>query len=49
VAAVAGALAGAHYGAEAIPPQWRDSLLKRNLLEDSADRLLAHAMLGLGA
>jgi ADP-ribosyl-[dinitrogen reductase] hydrolase len=49
VAAVAGALAGAHYGADAIPAPWRDSLLKRNLLEDSADRLLAHALLRLGA
>lgn len=49
VAAVAGALAGAHYGTDAIPAQWRDSLLKRNLLEDLADRLLAHALLGLGA
>ncbi len=49
VAAVSGALAGAHYSAGAIPALWRDSLLNRNLLENCADRLLAHALLGLGA
>jgi ADP-ribosylglycohydrolase len=49
VAAVCGALAGAHYSANAIPVPWRDSLMKRQLLENSADRLLAHALLGLGA
>jgi ADP-ribosyl-[dinitrogen reductase] hydrolase len=48
VAAVCGALAGAHYSANAIPAPWRDSLMKRQLLENSADRLLAHALLGLG-
>jgi ADP-ribosyl-[dinitrogen reductase] hydrolase len=48
VAAVCGALAGAHYSAGAIPVMWRDSLLKRHLLESCADRLLAHALLGLG-
>ena len=49
VAAVTGALAGAFYCADAIPALWRDSLLKRSLLENSADRLLAHALLGLGS
>jgi ADP-ribosyl-[dinitrogen reductase] hydrolase len=49
VAAVCGALAGAHYSAGAIPAPWRDSLMKRQLLESYADRLLAHALLGLGA
>jgi ADP-ribosyl-[dinitrogen reductase] hydrolase len=49
VAAVCGALAGAHYSAGAIPAPWRDSLLKRDWLESYADRLLAHALLGLGA
>jgi len=48
VAAVCGALAGAHYSAGAIPALWRDSLLKRHWLESCADRLLAHALLGLG-
>jgi len=49
VAAVCGALAGAHYSAVAIPAPWRDSLMKRHWLESYADRLLAHALLGLGA
>jgi ADP-ribosylglycohydrolase len=49
VGAVCGALAGAHYSADAIPALWRDSLLKRNWLEGYADRLLTHALLGLGA
>jgi len=49
VAAVCGAVAGAHYSAEAIPALWRDSLLQRHRLEGFADRLLAHALLGLGA
>ena len=49
VAAVCGALAGAHYSAVAIPAPWRDSLMKRDWLESYADRLLAHALLGLGA
>ena len=48
-AAVCGALAGAHYSAGAIPAPWRDSLMKRHWLESFADRLLAHALLGLGA
>jgi ADP-ribosyl-[dinitrogen reductase] hydrolase len=49
VAAVCGALAGAHYSVGAIPAPWRDSLMKRHWLESYADRLLAHALLGLGA
>jgi ADP-ribosylglycohydrolase len=49
VSAVCGAVAGAHYSAGAIPVLWRDSLLKRHWLESYADRLLAHALLGLGA
>ena len=48
-AAVCGALAGAHYSAGAIPAPWRDSLMRRQWLESFADRLLAHALLGLGA
>jgi ADP-ribosyl-[dinitrogen reductase] hydrolase len=46
VAAACGALAGAHYTASAIPTLWRNSLIKKQLIESSADRLLAHAMLG---
>jgi ADP-ribosylglycohydrolase len=48
IAAVYGQLAGAHYGAAAIPLAWRDALLRRELLVDLADRLLAEAMVGLG-
>ena len=47
--AVCGALAGAHYGVRAIPAAWRNSLLQRDLIEGCADRLLAHALLELGA
>jgi ADP-ribosyl-[dinitrogen reductase] hydrolase len=49
VAATAcGQLAGAHYGASAIPAPWRDCLLQRNLIETYADRLLQHALLKMG-
>jgi ADP-ribosylglycohydrolase len=47
VGAVCGALAGAHYTASAIPGLWRNSLMKQKLIEGFADRLLAHALLGL--
>jgi ADP-ribosylglycohydrolase len=43
VAAVYGQVAGAHYGAEAIPVGWRNALLRRDLIETFADRLFAHA------
>jgi ADP-ribosylglycohydrolase len=49
VAAVSGTLAGAHYTAGAIPTLWRNSLMKKQLIENTADRLLAHALLELGA
>jgi ADP-ribosyl-[dinitrogen reductase] hydrolase len=45
--AVYGQLAGAHYGIGAIPAPWRTSLLEKDLIEGLADRLLAHAMVGL--
>jgi ADP-ribosyl-[dinitrogen reductase] hydrolase len=48
VAAVYGQLAGAHYGVAAIPATWRNSLTAKDLIEGFADRLLAHAMVGLG-
>ncbi len=38
VAAVCGGLAGALYGYDAIPQKWRDTLLKREYLEDLCDR-----------
>ncbi len=41
-----GALAGAHYGINAIPAGWRDLLVQKELIERFADRLLAIAMLG---
>jgi ADP-ribosyl-[dinitrogen reductase] hydrolase len=47
VAGAAGALAGAHYTASAIPSSWRNSLMKKDLLEGFADRLLAHALVQL--
>jgi ADP-ribosylglycohydrolase len=47
IASVCGALAGAHYTASAIPTLWRNSLMKRQLIEGSADQLLAHALVEL--
>jgi ADP-ribosylglycohydrolase len=47
-AAVCGQVAGAHYSISAIPASWRNSLMQKELIENTADRLLAHAMLGLG-
>ena len=42
--AVCGQLAGAHYGAGAIPAAWRASLLRRPVIEAYADRLLTHVL-----
>ncbi len=47
-AAVTGALAGAHYSAGAVPTMWRNSLMRLELLEDFADRLLTHTLLEFG-
>jgi ADP-ribosylglycohydrolase len=44
-AAACGQVAGAYYGAAAIPATWRDCLLQRPLIESYADRLLQHALL----
>lgn len=46
-AAAHGQLAGAHYGAAAIPAAWRGSLVKQDLIVDYADRLLAGVMEGM--
>jgi ADP-ribosyl-[dinitrogen reductase] hydrolase len=46
--AACGQLAGAHYGAAAIPAAWRDCLLQGSLIESYADRLLQHALLKMG-
>jgi ADP-ribosylglycohydrolase len=48
-AAIYGQLAGAHLGVSAIPGTWRNSLMKKELLIDSADRLLTHALVTLGS
>ncbi len=47
VTAVCGQLAGAHYGVKAIPTSWHNGLMQKELIISYADRLLAHAMLGL--
>jgi ADP-ribosylglycohydrolase len=47
-AAACGQLAGAFYGASAIPAAWRDCLLQRSLIESYADRLLQHFLLQAG-
>ncbi len=49
VTAVYGQLAGAHYGVSAIPGIWRNSLMKHELVLDTADRLLTHALVTLGS
>lgn len=45
-AAVFGQLAGAFYGVSAIPRVWRNSLIRKDLIADMADRLLTAALLG---
>jgi len=47
--ALTGALAGAHFGVEAIPAAWRGALARGEEIEDLADRLLAEALVGLVA
>jgi ADP-ribosyl-[dinitrogen reductase] hydrolase len=47
VAAVCGQLAGAYYSVKAIPTSWHNGLMQKELIVGYADRLLAHAMLGL--
>jgi ADP-ribosyl-[dinitrogen reductase] hydrolase len=48
IAAVCGQLAGAHYTVAAIPAAWRNSLMQKDLIASFADRLLTHALVGLG-
>lgn len=48
VATVYGQLAGAWHGVSAIPGIWRNSLMRHELVIDTADRLLAHALVALG-
>jgi ADP-ribosyl-[dinitrogen reductase] hydrolase len=49
VAAVYGQLAGAYHGVSAIPGIWRNSLMKNEVVIDTADRLLTHALVSLGS
>ena len=49
VAAVYGQLAGAYHGVSAIPGIWRNSLMKQEVVIDTADRLLTHALVTLGS
>jgi ADP-ribosylglycohydrolase len=48
VTAVYGQLAGAYHGVSAIPGIWRNSLMRQELVIDTADRLLTHALIALG-
>jgi len=48
VTAVCGQLAGAYYSVKAIPTSWYNGLMQKELIIGYADRLLAHAMVGLG-
>jgi len=47
VAAACGQLAGAYYTVKAIPTSWLNGLMQKELILGYADRLLAHAMVGL--
>jgi ADP-ribosylglycohydrolase len=47
VTATYGALAGSHYGVSAIPGIWRNSLIKQEVVRDTADRVLTHALVTL--
>lgn len=48
VASAFGALGGAYYSAAAIPATWRNTLIKKDLIEGLGDRLLTRAMVDLG-
>ncbi|MEO8019483.1 MAG: ADP-ribosylglycohydrolase family protein [Pseudomonadota bacterium] len=48
VAAAYGQVAGAYHGVSAIPGIWRNSLIRQEVIIDSADRLLTHALVALG-
>jgi len=43
-----GQLAGAYHGVSAIPGIWRNSLMRQEVVIDTADRLLTHALIALG-
>ncbi len=44
-----GQLAGAYYGVAALPPTWRAAVLRREMIEEFADRLLATSLTELGS
>jgi ADP-ribosylglycohydrolase len=48
VTAAYGQLAGAYHGVSAIPGIWRNSLMRHEVVIDTADRLLTHALITLG-
>jgi ADP-ribosylglycohydrolase len=48
VTTVYGALAGAHHGVSAIPGIWRNSLIKQEVVIETADRVLTQALVALG-
>jgi ADP-ribosylglycohydrolase len=48
VTSVYGQLAGAYHGVSAIPGIWRNSLMKNEVIIETADRLLTHALVTLG-
>ena len=48
IAAVYGQLAGAHYGLDAIPRAWRQSLAQSELIAELSDRLLQAALVQIG-
>ena len=48
-AAIYGQIAGAHYGAEAIPDKWRELLTMSTEIRSMADRLYTHARQSLPA
>jgi ADP-ribosylglycohydrolase len=47
VGAAYGQLAGAYYGIESIPPKWRNSLMRLDVIESFADELLTQALVGM--
>jgi ADP-ribosylglycohydrolase len=49
VTAAYGQLAGAYHGVSAIPGIWRNSLMKQDVVIETADRLLTHALVTLSA
>jgi ADP-ribosyl-[dinitrogen reductase] hydrolase len=49
VAAAYGQIAGAYHGVSGIPGIWRNSLMRHEVVIDTSDRLLTHALVTLGS